>query len=84
MRGLRTAALVMLGIAAVDGGLDGVECLVGYLAGKPNVDLWPILLGTGLAVLVVDLLIEHRASVAKCCRETTEWIQNKFGGSSGA
>lgn len=74
----------MLGIAAVDGILDGIEKLISRLTGRVDVDLWPMLLGMGLVVLVIDLLIEYRASVAKCCRETTAWIQSKFGKSSGA
>ena len=84
MRALRTAALVMLGIAAVDGILDGVERLVAKLTDRPAVNLWPILLSIGLVVLVVDLLIEYRTSVGNCCRETVAWIQSKLGRSSGS
>ena len=84
MRALRTAALVMLGIAAVDGILDGVEYLIARLTDGSAVNVWPILLCIGLAVLVVDLLIEHRTSVGKCCRETGAWIQSKLGRSSGS
>lgn len=84
MNALRTAAIVMLGIAALDGTLDGVEYIVSWMTGHPGVDLWPILLGLGLAVLVIDLLITYRESIFRCFRDTADWIQSKTGKSSGA
>lgn len=84
MNALRTSALVMLGIAALDGTLDGVEYLVGWLTGRPGVDLWPLLLGLGLAVLVLDLLITYRESIFKCIREAGSWFQSKTDKSNRA
>lgn len=81
MKVLRSAALVILGIAALDGILDGIENIVARLTGRESVDLWPMLLSLGLVVLVVDLLIEYRATILKCLRETGEWIQSKISGS---
>lgn len=81
MKVLRSAALVILGIAALDGILDGIENVVARLTGRESVDLWPMLLSLGLVVLVVDLLIEYRATILKCFRETGEWIQSKISGS---
>lgn len=83
MHVLRTSALVLLGIAALDGAFDAVEYLVSRLTGNPAADLWPTLLGIGLVLLIADLLIEHRATVLQCLRETGAWIQSKLGGSSG-
>jgi len=67
MRPLRTAALVMVAIAAVDGLIDGVE----YLA---TANLWPVMLLTGLAVLIVDMLFDKRTAIGRLWNRLLEWI----------
>ena len=77
MRGLRTTAFVMLGIAAFDAAVDGVEFLIERYTTTSNANLWPVLLGTGIALMVADVLIEHRTEIGRTVRRMTARIARK-------
>jgi len=74
----------MLAIAAIDGVFELIEYVIAQFMWMESVNLWPVMLGTGLVVLVVDLLIEYRGAVGRCCRDTASWIQSKLSGSAGS
>ena len=78
MNSLRTAAVVMFAIAAIDAVIDGVEYLAGRLTGSDPANLWPVLVGTGIALIIVELLSDKRSFLGRKCHDGLEWIGAKL------
>ncbi|QDV29579.1 hypothetical protein Spb1_14910 [Planctopirus ephydatiae] len=69
-RPLQSAGFVMLAIAAT----DFIIKLIEYMAG--DTPLWKMMLGAGIAVLLVDLVAYDRSSVGANLRFATQWLWN--------
>ncbi len=67
MRPLRTAAFVMLMIAAIDGIIDLIEKLA-------VADLWKVMAGTGLAVLLIDMVLDKKCAVGRMSHRIFDWV----------
>ncbi|MBA4030938.1 MAG: hypothetical protein C0478_08605 [Planctomyces sp.] len=67
-RPLQSAGFVMLAIAATDFIIKFIE----YMAG--DTPLWKMMLGAGIAVLVVDLIAYDRSYVGSNLRQATQWL----------
>lgn len=80
MSALRTAAVVMFAIAAVDAAIDGIEALADMIPGTEGVNLWPVLLWTGAAVIILDLIVDRRTFIGRICYDIMEWLAAKVRG----
>jgi hypothetical protein len=73
MSPLRTAALVLLLIAALDGVINLVERIT-------HSNLWPVALGISIVLAVVDLVFDRRTILGERCHGILEKVGEKIRG----